>query len=69
VPTRWSPNSHHEEPMQFRIGVHVGDVIIDGDNLLGDGVNIAPRLEGLAEPSAICVSAVVRVQVVNKLPL
>jgi adenylate cyclase len=33
------------EPMQFRIGVHVGDVMVDGDNLLGDGVNIAARLE------------------------
>jgi adenylate cyclase len=57
------------EPMQFRIGVHVGDVMIDGSNLLGDGVNIAARLEGLAEPGTICVSAVVRDQVGNKLPL
>ena len=58
-----------DEPMQFRIGVHVGDVMVDGENLLGDGVNIAARLEGLAEPGAICVSAVVRDQVGNKLPL
>jgi TolB-like protein len=58
-----------EEPVQFRIGVHVGDVMVDGENLLGDGVNIAARLEGLAEPGAICVSAVVRDQVGNKLPL
>jgi adenylate cyclase len=43
------------EPMQFRIGVHVGDVMVDGENLLGDGVNIAARLEGFAEPGAICV--------------
>ena len=57
------------EPMQFRIGVHVGDVMVDGENLLGDGVNIAARLESLAEPGAICVSAVVRDQVGNKLPL
>jgi TolB-like protein len=57
------------EPMQFRIGIHVGDVIIDGGNLLGDGVNIAARLEGLAEPGGICVSGVVRDQVGNKLPL
>src|SRR5437762_2987857 len=54
-------------PMRFRIGVHVGDVMVDGANLLGDGVNIAARLEGLAEPGAICVSAVVRDQVGNKL--
>ena len=39
-----------DEPMQLRIGVHVGDVMVDGDNLLGDGVNIAARLEALAEP-------------------
>jgi adenylate cyclase len=58
-----------DEPMQFRIGVHVGDVMVDGANLLGDGVNIAARLEGLADPGAICVSAVVRDQVGNKLPL
>jgi adenylate cyclase len=37
-----------DEPMQFRIGVHVGDVMVDGENLLGDGVNIAARLEALA---------------------
>ena len=58
-----------DEPMQFRIGVHVGDVIVDGDNLLGDGVNIAARLESLAEPGTIYVSAVARDQVGNRLPL
>jgi TolB-like protein/class 3 adenylate cyclase len=58
-----------DELMQFRIGVHVGDVMVDGDNLLGDGVNIAARLEAFAGPGAICVSAVVRDQVGNKLPL
>jgi adenylate cyclase len=58
-----------EEPMQLRIGVHVGDVIVDGGNLLGDGVNIAARLEGLAEPGAICVSAAARDHIGNKLPV
>jgi TolB-like protein len=58
-----------DEPIQFRIGVHVGDVMVDGENLLGDGVNIAARLESLAEPGAICVSAAARDQVGNKLPL
>ena len=57
------------EPMQFRIGVHVGDVMVDGENLLGDGVNIAARLESLAEPGTICISAVVRDQIGNRLPL
>ena len=58
-----------DEPMQFRIGVHVGDVMVDGDNLLGDGINIAARLEGLAEPGAICISAATRDHIGNKLPL
>src|SRR5947207_8721736 len=55
------------EPMRFRIGVHVGDVMVDGANLLGDGVNVAARLEALAEPGGICVSRVVRDQVRHKL--
>jgi TolB-like protein/class 3 adenylate cyclase len=58
-----------DEPMRLRIGVHVGDVIVDGANLLGDGVNIAARLEALAEPGAICVSAAARDHIGNKLPL
>jgi TolB-like protein/class 3 adenylate cyclase len=40
----------------YRIGVNLGDVLIDGDDILGDGVNIAARLEGVAEPSGICIS-------------
>jgi TolB-like protein len=55
--------------MRFRIGVHVGDVVVDGTNLLGDGVNIAARMESLAEPGAICVSAAARDHIGNKLPL
>jgi adenylate cyclase len=58
-----------DEPMEFRIGVHVGDVMVDGNNLLGDGVNIAARLESLAEPGAICISAGARDHIGNKLPL
>jgi adenylate cyclase len=45
-----------ERRMEWRIGVHLGDVLIDGDDILGDGVNIAARLEGIAEPSGICIS-------------
>jgi TolB-like protein/class 3 adenylate cyclase/tetratricopeptide (TPR) repeat protein len=56
------------ERLRFRIGVHLGDVIVDGDNLLGDGVNIAARLQTLAEPGGIYVSVAVRDQIGTKLP-
>jgi adenylate cyclase len=58
-----------DEPMQFRIGVHVGDVMVDGGNLLCDGVNIAARLEAVAEPGAICISSAAHGQIGNKLPI
>jgi len=45
-----------ERRMDLRIGVHLGDVLIDGDDIIGDGVNIAARLEGIAEPGGICIS-------------
>ena len=53
--------------MEFRIGIHVGDVLVEGDNLYGDGVNIAARLEGLARPGEICISGSVFMLVKNKL--
>jgi len=46
-----------ERRIEFRIGINVGDIIIDGGDIFGDGVNVAVRLEGLAEPSGICVSS------------
>jgi len=58
-----------DEQMRFRIGVHIGDVLVQGENLFGDGVNIAARLEALAEPGGICVSAAVRDQIGTKLPI
>ena len=45
-----------ERRMEWRIGIHIGDVLIEGDDILGDGVNIAARLEGIAEPGGICIS-------------
>ena len=60
APARW---------IQFRIGINLGDVIVEGDDILGDGVNVAARLEALAEPGGICVSAAVRDQVGTRLDL
>jgi len=56
-----------DKRLDFRIGINVGDIIIDGDDIFGDGVNVAARLEMLAEPGGICVSRVVRDQVLDKL--
>jgi len=53
--------------LQFRIGVNIGDVIVEGDNLYGDGVNVAARLESVARPGAVCVSAKVYDEVRRKL--
>jgi hypothetical protein len=59
-----------DEQMRFRIGVHVGDIIVvQGDNLFGDAVNVAARLEALAEPGGICVSGSVQDQIGTKLPV
>ena len=55
------------ERIEFRIGINVGDVIAQGDDLLGDGVNVAARLEGLAEPGGICLSHTVHDQARDRL--
>jgi len=54
--------------MQFRIGINLGDVIQEGDRIYGDGVNIAARLEGLAEPGGICISKTAFDHIESKLP-
>ncbi len=48
-----------EKRIELRIGINLGDVVIDGDDIQGDGVNVAARLEGMAEPGGICVSGMV----------
>jgi adenylate cyclase len=55
--------------MEFRIGVNLGDVMAEGEQIYGDGVNVAARLEGLAQPGGICISGIVHDQINNKLAL
>ena len=56
-----------EKGIEFRIGINLGDVIAESEDIFGDGVNVAARLEALAEPGGICISRVVRDQVRDKL--
>jgi len=58
-----------EERIEFRIGINIGDLIVEGDDLYGDGVNIAARLESLAEPGGICISSKVYEEIKNKVEL
>jgi len=55
--------------LSFRVGVNLGDVVIDGDDIYGDGVNVAARLEGLSEPGGMCISGAVYDQVCDRLDL
>jgi adenylate cyclase len=56
-----------EERITFRVGINLGDVVIDGDDIHGDGVNVAARLEGLAQPGGVCISGAVHEQVRDRL--
>jgi len=56
-----------ERRIRFRIGINLGDVIVEDDGIFGDGVNVAARLEALAEPGGICISRTVRDQIRDKL--
>ena len=51
----------------YRIGINLGDVIVEGEDILGDGVNVAARLESIAQPGGICISAAVRDQIADRL--
>jgi class 3 adenylate cyclase len=54
--------------IRFRIGINLGDVIVEDNDIFGDGVNVAARLEALAEPGCLCISRTVREQIRDKLP-
>src|SRR6266478_6087915 len=58
-----------EKRIAFRIGINVGDIVVEGGDIYGDGVNVAARLEGIAEPGGICVSARVQEDVCGRLDL
>jgi adenylate cyclase len=58
-----------DKRLTFRIGINVGDIIIDADDIFGDGVNVAARLETLCEPGGVCISRAARDQVRDKLPI
>src|SRR6267154_3289536 len=62
------PEATDERRIRFRIGINLGDVIAEGDDIFGNGVNVAARLEALADPGGICVSRMVRDQIRDKLP-
>ena len=62
------PDLPEERRIRFRIGVNLGDVIVEEHDIFGDGVNVAARLEGLAQPGGICISRMVRDQIRDKLP-
>ncbi|MEX0302929.1 MAG: adenylate/guanylate cyclase domain-containing protein, partial [Leisingera sp.] len=53
--------------IRYRVGINIGDVVFDGDDIFGDGVNVAARLEGLAEPGGICISGIVHETVMDRL--
>jgi len=58
-----------DKRLVFRIGINIGDIIVDSKDIFGDGVNIAARLESICEPGGLCISEIARDQVRNKLPL
>jgi adenylate cyclase len=62
------PDVPEERRIRFRIGINLGDVLVEQQDIFGDGVNVAARLEALAEPGGVCISRTVRDQIRDKLP-
>jgi class 3 adenylate cyclase len=62
------PGVPDEQRIRFRIGINLGDVIVEEHDIFGDGVNVAARLEALAEPNGICISGTVRDHIGDRLP-
>ena len=72
IQSAWRTRNEHlpeEQRMWFRIGINLGDVIVQGGDLLGDGVNVAARIQTIAEPGGVCISGSVYDQIQNKLTL
>jgi adenylate cyclase len=65
---RRNKDAPEERRMEFRIGVNLGDVVVEGEKIFGDGVNIVARMEKLAEPRGVCISGTAYEQVRNRLP-
>ena len=64
----WAAEQPEDRRIRLRIGVHLGDVVVSGDDLLGDGVNVAARLQGIAAPGGISLSSAVHDQVRGRIP-
>ena len=63
----WNDKQPDAPPLEFRIGVNLGDVIVEGDDIYGEGVNVAARLQSIADPGGVIISGAVREQVANRL--
>ena len=57
-----------ERQLRFRLGINLGDIVVDGDKIYGDGINVAARLESLCEPGGLCISRSIQEQIRGRLP-
>ena len=61
-------DQNEEQRIRYRVGINLGDVVFDDDDIFGDGVNVAARLEGLAEPGGVCISDIVHQTILDRVP-